>query len=167
MVLPVNRGTDLTALAPTFTTVAGVTVSPASGTTVDLTSPVTYTLTTGDGETVTWTIEAREMKSPMLPGLYADPNIAVFGDTYYIYATSDGFAGWGGKEFYVWKSKNLVDWERSEEPFLTLDGENGNVPWATGNAWAPTIIERDGKYYFYFSRSQPDLQPQDDRCRRR
>ena len=25
------------------------------------------------------------------------------------------------------------------------------MPWATGNAWAPTIIERDGKYYFYFS----------------
>ena len=155
VVLPVNRGTDLTALAPTFTTVEGATVSPASGTTVDLSSPVTYTLTTGSGETVTWTIEAREMKSPILPGLYADPNIAVFGDTYYIYATSDGFPGWGGKEFYVWKSKNLVDWERSEEPFLTLDGENGNVPWATGNAWAPTIIERDGKYYFYFSAHNP------------
>jgi hypothetical protein len=155
VVLPVNRGTDLTALAPTFTTVEGVTVSPASGTTVDLSSPVTYTLTTDGDETVTWTIEAREMKSPILPGLYADPNIAVFGDTYYIYATSDGFPGWGGKEFYVWTSKNLVDWERSEEPFLTLDGENGDVPWATGNAWAPTIIERDGKYYFYFSGHNP------------
>ena len=91
------------------------------------------------------------MASPVLPGLYADPNIAVFGDTYYIYATTDGFAGWGGKEFYVWKSKDLVDWERSAEPFLTLDGANGDVPWATGNAWAPTVIERDGKFYFYFS----------------
>ena len=99
----------------------------------------------------TWTIEARVVNSPVLPGLYADPNIAVFGDTYYIYATTDGYAGWGGKDFYVWSSKNLVDWERSDEPFLTLDGANGNVPWATGNAWAPTIIERDGKYYFYFS----------------
>ena len=91
------------------------------------------------------------MRSPVLPGLYADPNIAEFDGTYYIYATTDGFAGWGGKEFYVWKSTDLVDWERSEQPFLTLDGANGNVPWATGNAWAPTIIERDGKYYFYFS----------------
>jgi beta-xylosidase len=25
------------------------------------------------------------------------------------------------------------------------------VPWATGNAWAPTIISRNGSYYFYFS----------------
>lgn len=151
VVLPVVKGTDVTALAPTFSTVEGVTVSPASGTVVDLTDPVEYTLTTPSGDEVTWTFEARVVNSPVLEGLYADPNIAVFGDTYYIYATTDGFPGWGGNEFYVWKSKNLVDWERAAEPFLTLDGANGNVPWATGNAWAPTIIERDGKYYFYFS----------------
>jgi beta-xylosidase len=154
-VIPVVKGTDVTSLAPTFTTAPGVTVSPASGSTVDLSSPQTYTLTQPGGDTVSWTMEARVVNSPVLPGLYADPNIAVFGDTYYIYATTDGFPGWGGKEFYVWSSKNLVDWERSEEPFLTLDGANGNVPWATGNAWAPTIIERDGKYYFYFSGHNP------------
>ncbi len=31
------------------------------------------------------------------------------------------------------------------------------MPWATGNAWAPTIIERDGKYYFYFSGHNPTV----------
>lgn len=154
-VIPVVKGTDVTSLAPTFTTAPGVTVSPASGTTVDLSTPKTYTLTEPDGSTVSWTIEARVVNSPVLPGLYADPNIAVFGDTYYIYATTDGLPGWGGNEFYVWSSKNLVDWTRSAEPFLKLDGANGNVPWATGNAWAPTIIERDGKYYFYFSGHNP------------
>lgn len=151
VIVPVVKGTDVTSLAPTFTTAPGVTVSPASGTTVNLSQPVTYTLTEPDGGTVAWTIEARVVNSPVLPGLYADPNIAVFGDTYYIYATTDGYAGWGGKDFYVWSSKNLVDWVRSDEPFLTLDGAAGDVPWATGNAWAPTIIEREGKYYFYFS----------------
>ncbi|MFH8249091.1 family 43 glycosylhydrolase [Microbacterium sp. B2969] len=155
VVLPVKKGTDVTALAPTFGAVPGATVSPASGTTVNLTQPVNYTLTKPDGTTVTWKFEARVVNSPVLPGYYADPNIAVFGDTYYIYATTDGLAGWGGNTFYVWKSKNLVDWTRSEQPFLTLDGANGNVPWATGNAWAPTIIERDGKYYFYFSGQNP------------
>ncbi|KAK8064349.1 hypothetical protein PG994_006987 [Apiospora phragmitis] len=93
--------------------------------------------------------------SPVLPGLWADPNIAVFGKTYYIYATTDGFAGWGGNTFYAWKSDDLVTWTRSEQPILTLDGANGNVPWATGNAWAPTIIERGGRYYFYFSGQNP------------
>ncbi|WP_395244272.1 family 43 glycosylhydrolase [Agromyces sp. MMS24-K17] len=150
-VLPVKPGTDVSALAPTFTAAAGVTVSPASGSTVDLRSPVTYTLTAPGGATATWTLSAQVVHSPVLPGLYADPNIAVFGDTYYLYATTDGTAGWGGKDFYVWKSADLVNWTRSAQPFLTLDGANGNVPWATGNAWAPTIIERGGKYYFYFS----------------
>jgi beta-xylosidase len=89
--------------------------------------------------------------SPVLPGYYADPNIAVFGKEYYLYVTTDGFSGWGGNVFYAWKSSDLVSWARSEKPFLTLNGTSGNVPWATGNAWAPTIIERNGKYYFYFS----------------
>ncbi len=152
---PVVPGTDVTALAPVFATAQGVGVSPSSGEVVDLSEPVSYTLTAPDGSTAIWTMQARVMNSPVLPGLYADPDISVFGDTYYIYATTDGFAGWGGKEFYVWKSKDLVGWERSEEPILTLDGANGDVPWATGNAWAPTIIEKDGKFYFYFSGHNP------------
>lgn len=152
---PVVKGTDVTELNPTFTAAEGVTVSPASGSRVDLSNPVDYVLTAGDGSIATWTFSSVVVNTPSLPGYYADPNIVVFGDTYYIYATTDGTAGWGGNTFYTWKSKNLVDWERAEKPFLTLDGANGNVPWASGNAWAPTIIERDGKYYFYFSGHNP------------
>ena len=146
--LPVEPGTDLTTLDPTYAVVSGATVSPDGP--ADYTSPVALTVTNGADSRV-WTVTAVEMRSPVLPGLYADPNIAVFDGTYYIYATTDGTPGWGGKDFYVWSSPDLVTWTRSEEPFLTLDGANGNVPWASGNAWAPTIIERGGKYYFYFS----------------
>jgi beta-xylosidase len=101
----------------------------------------------------------REYDGPVLPGYYADPNIVAFdGDcNYYIFATSDGYPGWGGQDFYSWTSPDLVSWTRSEEPFLVLDGEDGNVPWATGNAWAPTITEKDGKFYFYFSGNNPAL----------
>lgn len=151
--LPVEPGTDRTALDPSYDVKAGSTLDvdgPA-----DYSTPRTVTVTAPGGATRAWTVRAVEMRSPVLPGLYADPNIAVFNGTYYIYATTDGVAGWGGKDFYVWKSTNLVDWERSEQPFLTLDGANGNVPWASGNAWAPTIIERGGKYYFYFSGHNP------------
>jgi len=153
--LPVEPGTDLTTLDPTYDVVSGSSVDvdgPA-----DYTSARSVTVTTAANATRAWTVRAVEMKSPLLPGFYADPNIAEFDGTYYVYATTDGFAGWGGKDFYVWKSTNLVDWERSAEPFLTLDGVNGNVPWATGNAWAPTIIERGGKYYFYFSGHNPSV----------
>lgn len=104
-------------------------------------------------ESVTGILEKRT--NPVLTGLYADPNIAIYNCFYYIYATTDGYSGWGGKDFYVWKSPDLVSWSRSEEPFLTLNGTAGNVPWASGNAWAPTIAERDGKYYFYFSGHNP------------
>ncbi len=154
IVLPVEPGTDLTSLDPTYLVGDGATVSPDGA--ADYTEPVEVTVTNGDLEQV-WTVTAVEMRSPVLPGLYADPNIAEFDGVYYLYATTDGFAGWGGKEFYVWKSTDLANWTRSTEPFLTLDGENGNVPWATGNAWAPTIIERDGKYYFYFSGHNAEL----------
>src|SRR6478609_6132216 len=153
--LAVVPGTDVTALAPELTVSSRATVSPANGSVQDFTQPVEYTVTGPDGSSRTWTVQAKQMGSPVLAGKYADPNIAQFGDTFYLYATTDGTAGWGGKEFYVWKSTDLVTWERSEQPFLTLDGANGNVPWATGNAWAPTIIERDGKYFFYFSGHNP------------
>jgi beta-xylosidase len=153
--LPVMPGTDRTALEPALEVVSTSTISPAITGPVDLSTARTFTVTAEDGATRDWTVRAVEMRSPVLPGFNADPNIAKFGDHYYLYVTTDGVAGWGGKDFYVWKSTDLVDWERSEKPFLTLDGGGGNVPWASGNAWAPTIIERDGKYYFYFSGHNP------------
>ncbi|KAI4683457.1 uncharacterized protein J4E88_004633 [Alternaria novae-zelandiae] len=126
--------------------------SPRHGTVVPVTAKELAGLTAESKRSVL----AKTAGSPVLPGLYADPNIAVFGDNYYIYATTDGFPGWGGNVFYVWKSPDLVSWTRSAEPFLTLNGTSGNVPWATGNAWAPTIIEKDSKYYFYFSGNNPE-----------
>lgn len=128
--------------------------SPRHGTVIPVTAAELASLTSTSAtatkrERTSSRIAARD--SPVLPGYYADPNIAVFGDTYYIYATTDGTPGWGGNQFFVWSSPDLVSWTRAETPFLTLNGTSGNVPWALGNAWAPTIIERDGKFYFYFS----------------
>jgi beta-xylosidase len=85
--------------------------------------------------------------SPVLPGLYADPNIVVFGDTFYIYPTTDGFAGWSGTQFRAFSSKDLVNWT---DHGVILD-LGPDVSWADDSAWAPAIAERDGRYYFYFS----------------
>ncbi|WP_277208794.1 family 43 glycosylhydrolase [Isoptericola croceus] len=155
--LPMEPGTDLTELAVELEVSGQATVAPDNGSVQDLNEPVTYTVTGPGGSSREWTVRAIEMRSPLLPGLYADPDIAQFGDRFYIYATTDGFPSWGGKEFYVWHSDNLVDWERTSEPILRLDGDDGNVPWATGNAWAPGVIERDGKYYIYFSGHNPSV----------
>ncbi|OAG09738.1 Arabinanase/levansucrase/invertase [Paraphaeosphaeria sporulosa] len=131
--------------------------SPRHGTVIPITAKelATITASTTASKRQLQKTKLAKRTSPVLPGLYADPNIAIFGNTYYIYATTDGFAGWGGNVFYVWKSPDLVTWTRSTSPILTLNGTSGNVPWATGNAWAPTIIERNGKYYFYFSGQNP------------
>ncbi|MFI1990724.1 family 43 glycosylhydrolase [Actinoplanes sp. NPDC020271] len=150
--LPVAEGTDVTALAPQFTLAEGATISPASGTVRDFSAPTTYQLIGADGAKRTWTVSASVMKSPVLPGLYADPNITVFGDTFWMYPTTDGFAGWSGTQFHAFSSTDLVHWT---DHGVILD-LGPDVTWADNSAWAPTIAFRDGKYYFYFSGGPAD-----------
>ena len=82
---------------------------------------------------------------PALGGFTADPTIRAFGDTYYIYPTTDR-PNWNTTEFAVWSSKNLVEWKK-ESVILDITKD---LKWADNKAWAPDCIERDGKYYFYF-----------------
>ncbi|MGW1777795.1 family 43 glycosylhydrolase [Streptomyces sp. NPDC002143] len=144
--LPLKEGTDLTALAPEFTLAHGAAISPASGSVQDFSKPVTYEVTGSDGKKRSWTVSALVMKSPVLPGLNADPNIVRFGDTFYMYPTTDGFEGWSGTQFKAYSSTDLVHWT---DHGVILD-LGPDVSWADSRAWAPTMAEKDGKYYFYF-----------------
>ncbi|MFC8427387.1 family 43 glycosylhydrolase [Streptomyces sp. NPDC057253] len=144
--LPMKEGTDLTALAPEFTLAHGAAISPASGSVQDFSKPVTYEVTGSDGKKRSWTVSAVVMKSPVLPGLNADPNIVRFGDTFYLYPTTDGFEGWSGTQFKAYSSTDLVHW-KDHGVILDLGPD---VSWADSRAWAPTIAEKDGKYFFYF-----------------
>ncbi|MFG2935875.1 family 43 glycosylhydrolase [Streptomyces sp. NPDC048282] len=144
--LPMTEGSDLTALAPEFTLAHGAAISPASGSVHDFSKPVTYEVTGSDGKLRTWTVSALVMKSPVLPGLNADPNIVRFGDTFYLYPTTDGYDGWSGTQFKAYSSTDLVHWT---DHGVILD-LGPDVSWADSRAWAPTIAEKDGKYYFYF-----------------
>lgn len=85
--------------------------------------------------------------NPVLEGLFADPDIAVFDGTYYIYPTTDGFEGWSGTKFYVFSSKDGIHYKKEN---LILDIAGEQVPWAVGCAWAPCIVKKDEMYYFYF-----------------
>ncbi len=82
---------------------------------------------------------------PVLEGFTADPSIRVFGDTYYIYPTSDK-PFWQTTDFSAWSSKNLVDWKKER---MVLDVAH-DLKWAKVEAWAPDAIERNGTWYFYF-----------------
>ncbi|GAP47506.1 family 43 glycosylhydrolase, partial [Streptomyces azureus] len=144
--LPLKAGTDITALAPEFSLAHGASISPASGSVQDFTKPVTYEVTGSDGAKRTWTVTALIMKTPVLPGLNADPDIVRFGDTFYIYPTTDGFEGWSGTRFKAYSSTDLVHW-KDHGVILDLGPD---VSWADSRAWAPAMTEKDGKYYFYF-----------------
>jgi len=102
-----------------------------------------------------WGQSIQANNNPVLPGFYADPQVLYAQKTnkYYIYPTSDGFSGWGGYYFNAFSSDDLAAWTNEG---TILDMSTGQVAWANGNAWAPTISEKkqdDGsyKYYLYFS----------------
>ena len=78
--------------------------------------------------------------NPVLPGYFADPTVKKFGDTYYIYATTDGSgAGFGPAQ--VWTSRDFQNW--------TLMPMN----WPDSHwIWAPDVMKdaTDGKYYMVY-----------------
>ena len=85
-----------------------------------------------------------EWNNPLFEGWYADPQIRLFGDTYWIFPTGKGK---GEKaSFEAFSSKNLKDWTRHPRILLADD-----VTWAHNCLWAPDAHEKDGKYYFFFS----------------
>lgn len=77
--------------------------------------------------------------NPIIPGYFADPTIRKFGDTYYIYATTDG-TGNGYGPAQVWMSKDFVNWK------------NFVMNWPTTQVvWAPDVVQQsNGKYRYYY-----------------
>lgn len=89
----------------------------------------------------------RAPPAAVLPGVHADPHLAVFGDRFYLFPTTDGSEGWRSTSFHGWSSPDLKNW-RDEGVVLDLPRD---LDWADIHAWAPAIATRNGKYYFYYS----------------
>lgn len=92
-------------------------------------------------------------ENPMIPGLFADPDMLRYRDTYYLYPTTDGFEGWSGTQFHAFSSKDLQEWK---DEGVIVDVASPQVAWAVGAAWAPAVFERDGRFYFYFCAKRSD-----------
>lgn len=77
--------------------------------------------------------------NPFIPGYFADPTIRKFGDTYYLYATTDG-TGNGYGPAQVWVSKDFVNWR------------NFVMNWPTTEVvWAPEVVQQpNGKFRYYY-----------------
>lgn len=82
--IEVMTGTNVNSLSPVITLSTGASVTPVSGTAVDFTNPVTYTVTAEDGTTQDWTITvtvATSVPDNFLNGkvhIYPNPNNGKF-----------------------------------------------------------------------------------------
>ncbi|HET9052982.1 MAG TPA: glycoside hydrolase family 43 protein [Cyclobacteriaceae bacterium] len=82
--------------------------------------------------------------NPVIPGYYADPEGIVFGNTYWIYPTFS--APYDKQVFFdAFSSSDLVRWTKHERILDTA-----NVKWAKRAVWAPSVIEKEGKYFLFF-----------------
>ena len=91
--------------------------------------------------------------NPVFPGWYADPEGIIFNQEYWIYPT---FSAPYDQQlhFDAFSSKDLVTWEKHER---ILDTKA--IKWAKRAMWAPGIIEKDDKYFLFFSAN--DIQNND------
>lgn len=83
--------------------------------------------------------------NPIFNGWYADPEVAVLNDSYWIFPTYS--AKYEEQVFLdAFSSDDLVHWEKHEHVLDTTI-----VPWVHKAMWAPSIIEKEGKYYLFFA----------------
>jgi len=88
----------------------------------------------------------KQIHNPIVPGYFADPTIHKFGDTFYLYSTTDGIKLASG-EPQVWISKDFVNWFNFE---MEMD-----IPEGLTNVWAPDVFQgADGRFYFFMGNCQ-------------
>lgn len=88
--------------------------------------------------------KAEKVNNPLFEGWYADPEGAVFDETYWVFPTySDDFEK--QLHFDAFSSKDLVNWKKHERILDTT-----KIKWLRQALWAPSIIEKDDKYYLFF-----------------
>ncbi len=82
--------------------------------------------------------------NPVFPGWYADPEARIFKGQYWVYPT---FSAPYEKQTFidVFSSPDLVNWTKHPRAL-----DKANVKWARSAIWAPSAIEKNGKYYLFF-----------------
>jgi beta-xylosidase len=83
--------------------------------------------------------------NPILPGWYADPEARIFEGRYWIYPTCS--APYDEQTWFdAFYSDDLVHWSKAERIL-----EMSSISWAKRALWAPSPIEKNGRYYYYFA----------------
>lgn len=88
--------------------------------------------------------QSQAQQNPVIKGWYADPEGIIYNNEYWIFPTYS--APYEEQILFdAFSSKDLVNWKKHPR---ILD--NSEVKWANKAMWAPSVIEKDGKYYFFF-----------------
>ncbi len=82
--------------------------------------------------------------NPVFPGWYADPEGIIYNRKFWIFPTYS--APYKDQVFMdAFSSKDLTNWRKHARIIDTVA-----VSWAEKAMWAPSVIERKGKYYLFF-----------------
>lgn len=93
---------------------------------------------------LTFSANAQKAGNPVFPGWYADPEGIIFNKQYWIYPTFS--APYNKQVFFdAFSSPDLVKWTKHSRILDT-----SAIKWAKRAMWAPSIIEKDKKYYLFF-----------------
>jgi beta-xylosidase len=87
---------------------------------------------------------AQTSGNPIFQGWYADPEALIFAKTYWVYPTYS--AKYKEQVFMdAFSSKDLITWEKHPRIIDTA-----GIKWAKKAMWAPSITQKDNKYYLFF-----------------
>lgn len=93
--------------------------------------------------------------NPLFPGWYADPEVRIYDNTYWIYPTYS--AKYEEQVFLdAFSSPDLVQWTRHPHILDTT-----NVKWANKAVWAPSITKKGDRYFLFFGAN--DIQSNNER----
>lgn len=82
--------------------------------------------------------------NPVFPGWYADPEVRIFKNLYWVYPTYS--AAYNQQVFLdAFSSPDLVHWTKHNKIVDT-----SSIKWAKRAMWAPSAIEKNGKYFLFF-----------------
>ena len=92
-----------------------------------------------------FSLGAFAQKNPVIDGWYADPEGVVFGNEYWIYPT---YSARYEKQVFLdaFSSKDMVTWKK--HPHII---DTSTIKWAHMAMWAPAIVEKDNRYFLFFS----------------
>lgn len=82
--------------------------------------------------------------NPIFPGWYADPEARIFQNTIWVYPTYS--AKYEKQVFFdAFSTTDMVHWQKHSHILDT-----SAIKWARKAMWAPSVIEKNNKYYFFF-----------------